>query len=732
MSLYGALFSGVSGLSSQSSAMGAIADNVTNVNTIGYKGTKVNFQTLVTKQVSLTKYSAGGIQSSPRTGIDIQGLLQATTSATDLSISGQGMFVVNESSRPSTGDQFAYTRAGSFKVDKDGYLVNVGGQYLQGWPLMTYDGNVAASSVQVGNNTYMKAYKNLNGDIAYINDNVIDSNNMRSLNLNTIGGTATATTTLALGATLPSGADINATEKTSALVYDSMGNPHNLLYTWNKQAQNTWGVNLQPPAQAASIQMRDQNNNIYYSAGRLDFRDTGIPANGSSLNFDGTTINVSSTIDPDGAGTFFAAGDENTMIPREQITVSGDAVDGETMTISYGSETITFEYDTDGSVTSGNVAIAVIAGNTTATASNVADAIQTQLEKRLGPGDWAKSSGGDILVGGPSTLNVDASSVSNVADAAYAGPALAMNISPTGKNLSEFVDSFAKAMNVALVGSQGAPKSPPGNWATRVAGTTGITFAADHTNDITYDTSNLLDANGDIAVQQTDGKSTPANTFTVTRVNGSIGWTVAGSSAITFNGDGTPDTFFGKDESTASDPRSKIYIDWTNGALDMNDTTVASGGSPAITQSWGNYNVSGGLQQGSTEYQLDYISQNGAKFGNFSGLSIGEDGIVTALFDNGVTRPIFMVPIATFVNPNGMESITGNTYIETDASGQPTVREAGSAGAGVVAAAALESSTVDLGEEFTNMITTQRAYSASAKIITTSDEMLDVLVSIKR
>jgi flagellar hook protein FlgE len=450
------------------------------------------------------------------------------------------------------------------------------------------------------------------------------------------------------------------------------------------------------------------------------------------LNFDGTTINVSSTIDPDGAGTFFAAGDENTMIPREQITVSGDAVDGETMTISYGSETITFEYDTDGSVTSGNVAIAVIAGNTTATASNVADAIQTQLEKRLGPGDWAKSSGGDILVGGPSTLNVDASSVSNVADAAYAGPALAMNISPTGKNLSEFVDSFAKAMNVALVGSQGAPKSPPGNWATRVAGTTGITFAADHTNDITYDTSNLLDANGDIAVQQTDGKSTPANTFTVTRVNGSIGWTVAGSSAITFNGDGTPDTFFGKDESTASDPRSKIYIDWTNGALDMNDTTVASGGSPAITQSWGNYNVSGGLQQGSTEYQLDYISQNGAKFGNFSGLSIGEDGIVTALFDNGVTRPIFMVPIATFVNPNGMESITGNTYIETDASGQPTVREAGSAGAGVVAAAALESSTVDLGEEFTNMITTQRAYSASAKIITTSDEMLDVLVSIKR
>ncbi len=57
MSLFGALFSGVSGLQSQSSAMGAIADNVTNVNTIGYKATQVNFKTLVTAQTSLTQYS---------------------------------------------------------------------------------------------------------------------------------------------------------------------------------------------------------------------------------------------------------------------------------------------------------------------------------------------------------------------------------------------------------------------------------------------------------------------------------------------------------------------------------------------------------------------------------------------------------------------------------------------------------------------------------------------------
>lgn len=145
----------------------------------------------------------------------------------------------------------------------------------------------------------------------------------------------------------------------------------------------------------------------------------------------------------------------------------------------------------------------------------------------------------------------------------------------------------------------------------------------------------------------------------------------------------------------------------------------------------GNTNVADGMTQFAGSYQINFISQNGAQFGNFAGVSIGSDGIVTALFDNGVTRPVFMIPVATFVNPNDMESMTGNVYIETDFSGMPTVREAGEGGAGDVTGAALESSTVDLGEEFTSMIVTQRAYSAAAKIITTADEMLDELLRIK-
>ena len=131
-------------------------------------------------------------------------------------------------------------------------------------------------------------------------------------------------------------------------------------------------------------------------------------------------------------------------------------------------------------------------------------------------------------------------------------------------------------------------------------------------------------------------------------------------------------------------------------------------------------------------YQLAYMTQNGAKFGNFSGVSVGSDGVVTALFDNGVRRPVFQIPVATFTNPNGMQALTGNSWIETNVSGTYTLRQANNAGAGSIAASSLESSTVDIGTEFTTMIVVQRAYSAAAKIITTADSMLDELLQIKR
>ena len=98
MSILGAMFSGVSGLNAQSQALGAIADNITNQNTIGYKATEVRFQTLVTSQASLNNYSQAVVSKRPFAAVDVQGLFASSTNATDLGISGDGFFVVNSAS----------------------------------------------------------------------------------------------------------------------------------------------------------------------------------------------------------------------------------------------------------------------------------------------------------------------------------------------------------------------------------------------------------------------------------------------------------------------------------------------------------------------------------------------------------------------------------------------------------------------------------------------------------
>jgi flagellar hook protein FlgE len=133
MSLYGALFSGVSGLTAQSNKLGVISDNISNVNTVGYKATIGVFGTLVTSSATTAAYSPGGVLGSSQQTISAQGLLQTTSSPTDIGIQGSGFFVVNQ--LPDGSGQVQYTRAGSFTADSTGNFRNSAGLYLQAWPL---------------------------------------------------------------------------------------------------------------------------------------------------------------------------------------------------------------------------------------------------------------------------------------------------------------------------------------------------------------------------------------------------------------------------------------------------------------------------------------------------------------------------------------------------------------------------------------------------------------------
>ncbi len=146
--------------------------------------------------------------------------------------------------------------------------------------------------------------------------------------------------------------------------------------------------------------------------------------------------------------------------------------------------------------------------------------------------------------------------------------------------------------------------------------------------------------------------------------------------------------------------------------------------------------LGGGSASGLTQFDSDSVTQsvtsNGTAFGNLSKISIDKYGMVTASFDNGVTRNIAQVAVATFINANGLVPVSGNAYTVSTDSGTFSLKVPGVGGSGLLSPSTLEASSVDLSQEFTGLITTQRAYSAASKIITTADQMLQELLSIKQ
>jgi len=151
-----------------------------------------------------------------------------------------------------------------------------------------------------------------------------------------------------------------------------------------------------------------------------------------------------------------------------------------------------------------------------------------------------------------------------------------------------------------------------------------------------------------------------------------------------------------------------------------------------ITFDMGGPGAPGGLTNYDSPSVLGTSQVDGTPFGSLASVDVDDDGYVTAIFTNGLTRRIYQVPLATFGNANGLIAEQGGIYRLGPNAGALSMRGAGVGGAGDIKARALEASTVDLAEEFSNLIMTQRAYSASSKIITTADEMLDELIRLKR
>jgi flagellar hook protein FlgE len=193
----------------------------------------------------------------------------------------------------------------------------------------------------------------------------------------------------------------------------------------------------------------------------------------------------------------------------------------------------------------------------------------------------------------------------------------------------------------------------------------------------------------------------------------------AGDNVIQFNSDGSLNA-----AGTTFNAASALQISW--------DPAVSGGTSPQnVSFNVGNDGSTNGLSQLGTTFSVSNITQDGVQFGNYSSVSIDNNGLVSAHFSNGSTRAIAIVPLATFEAPNGLSPTSGDSFLQSSLSGAPLLEQPGTGAAGEIQASSLESSTVDIANEFSQLIVAQNAYSANAKVITSSDQMEQALLSIQ-
>lgn len=193
-------------------------------------------------------------------------------------------------------------------------------------------------------------------------------------------------------------------------------------------------------------------------------------------------------------------------------------------------------------------------------------------------------------------------------------------------------------------------------------------------------------------------------------------WSLTPSGGDTVTGSGT----------LVFDPTSGDLVSGTPGTMTV--TPPPATGIPAF-----NVNVDfTNVFQRASEMQVQMGNQNGFAPGSLTGFSVSSDGVITGLYTNGLTRPLGQMALAIFPNAAGLERTGNNAWRATDNSGIPVIGTARTGGRGFVNSGFLEQSNIDISNEFTDLIVTQRGFQANTRVVTTVDEMLQDLINIKR
>ena len=599
------MYSGTSGLKAHGEKMTVIGNNISNVSTIGFKASRMYFEDALSQQI--TTASGGGqvgrgVSVGAVMGDFSQGSLENTTEATDLAIGGNGFFMVS----PAGQELNYYTRAGNFRFDEEGFLVDPRGYRLQGWAVQTENTSAAASGGATASESTGVKIKGVPTDVKLENFQSPPQATSRVDMILNIDSQSEDRTT-ANGAVLEAG------------TYD--GRPFTAVF-------EKWDGTAIPPlgdaqyAYQSTIKVYDEN--------------------GTSHNM---TVYMDPVLDPDVTEN---AGGKRYM---EYI-----------VTVPPGEDNREF----------------------------------------WGAADDATKTKRGILMAGTLTFNA----------------------SGELENMSAFTIN-----NPYAVGGEPANTFPNvpifDPTAARIQNWTPANFSQ---NGYPICTANFLGAeNASVTASETNPD--PLTIIPAMDVNN--------SSNIELNfGLRNKDAAWTNPTATLASLRDTIY---RGTPPDLTDPVAVAAYAAQASTSLSAINGMSSTEisaLSTTSYSTGsttiFQAQDGYTAGFLQNISVDRDGVITGRYSNGQVLQLFAVTLATFNNNYALFREGGNLFSETRSSGPPITGLANTGGKGSIASNSLEQSNVDLATEFVKMITTEKGFQANSKTITTVDQMLTVLIQLKR
>ncbi len=692
------MWTSVSGLLAHGEKMNVVGNNISNVNTVGFKGQRMDFEDFVYQYVG-TAAGVGQVGRGTNIGIVMndfqQGSFETTTGATDIAITGNGFFKV----KPKYNNESYYTRAGNFTFDREGYLVDPHGYVLQGWAI---DRNAANQTTATRSNS-----------------GIIGSGTPVDIQLDTFTCPPRHTTNLTLPINLEKTSQASESDKST----DATDPFFALLKNWDASQNPPIGKDMY--AHSTTIEVYDEGGILH----KLSVYFDRVADEHGGQDIAGYT--------PSSSYWEFIV----TMDPSEDV------------------RDFTSEYDPSGRAgTNPNVPdkLKGLLGSGTITfdsSGNMKDMSFFVPQTDASDGSW--------WTGAPGSEVVDLSSWVPAPISSNGYPMIAPNFSgtagqqlaygPADGSATDYTKPNVNATDRLIAINMGlknlssewhyeTTSTPPPVLPTNAAATTDA-----------Y--GNPLDASGnpiDIGGPLWEASTLATTPYPPLQRKNSDGelitlyYVTADSSAAT-----TP-PYYTTDASVLTNAdltATTIPVMDPNPSsmLEPDGPTLPSGAqlptAADILNSTGSIRGLGNFGEpqpttttnyGNSSYEHNGKVQDGYTYGDLRYVNVSTNGVLSATYSNGVSLELFQITLHDFPSLQNLRREGGNLFTETRESGVPSTGAAGTGTFGTTHGYSLEQSNVDLSREFVNMITTQRGFQANSKTITTVDTMLETVIGMKR